>query len=152
MQHELLGLMLGLGLRLASGPAGLLCLGYLTQAPYCRLAGDSYTAGAGNTAGKSCKNANAANSNTLLAYGSLAAKALKAEYQVGVLFVAGSTFKTASRCHVSRCGSCVCLAADQHSRHAMCTRRLPCHPLPAVQSHLQMLGWSVATLNIYREA
>ncbi|PRW45110.1 glycine oxidase isoform X1 isoform A [Chlorella sorokiniana] len=57
--------------------------------------GDSYTAGAGNTGDKSCKNANAANSNNLLAYGPLAADAFKADYQV--------------------------------------------------------LGWSVATLNIYRE-
>lgn len=59
--------------------------------------GDSYTAGAGNTGDASCKNTNPLNSNPLLAYGPVAAGALKADYQV--------------------CGGCVCGAVlEQQAR------------------------------------
>ena len=67
--------------------------------------GDSYTAGAGNTGDASCKNTNPLNSNPLLAYGPVAARALRADYQVWQMFLlCGALLEQHVR--VETCASC----------------------------------------------
>ena len=92
--------------------------------------GDSYTAGAANAADKSCKSANAANSNTLLAYGPVAARALRAEYQVG---------RAAWACHKASAAAGQCLSAT--TGHQVCT--MPAGP-GLVSRHNEHLSGSVS--------
>ncbi len=92
--------------------------------------GDSYTAGAANAADKSCKSANAANSNALLAYGPVAACALRAEYQVG---------RAAWACHKASAAGGQCLSTT--TRHQVCT--MPAGP-GLVSRHNEHLSGSVS--------